>query len=310
VALVGAIMLGPRIGRFQVKDEAFIAHSIPLVSLGAFILIFGFFAFNGGSQASITSPGDGEIVAKAVVNTLVACCFSGTTVLFVHKLIPGGKWSLLKVINGCLIGMVSICAGCDGYYPWATAIISTVAGVLYVFLSRLIFALGVDDPVDAVAIHAGGGLLGIFAAPVFMESGLINTGSNEALMMLAWNAAGSGAIIAWNAVCGAAIFGLLKVLKLFRVDESDELKGLDIIKHNEPAYPKDVNIEEDLVVKSPITAGLYRDEMITNWVRRNSMGIANGVQLSVSHLQPHQYQQSSLPQQVPQPPVSPKPQIN
>lgn len=70
VALVGAIMLGPRIGRFQVKDEAFIAHSIPLVSLGAFILIFGFFAFNGGSQASITSPGDGEIVAKAVVNTL------------------------------------------------------------------------------------------------------------------------------------------------------------------------------------------------------------------------------------------------
>lgn len=64
---------------------------------------------------------------------------------------------------------------------------------------------------DAVAIHAGGGLLGIFAAPVFMESGLINTGSNEALMMLAWNAAGSGAIIAWNAVCGAAIFGLLKV---------------------------------------------------------------------------------------------------
>ena len=88
-------------------------------------------------------------------------------------------------------------------------------------------------------------------------------------------------------------------MKLFRVDEADELKGLDIIKHNEPAYPKglllhvsmigeflswycfpDVNIEEDLVVKSPITAGLYRDEMITNWVRRNSMGIANGVQLS------------------------------
>ena len=71
-------------------------------------------------------------------------------------------------------------------------------------------ALGVDDPVDAVAIHAGGGLLGILAAPVFMEGGLITTGSNDALMMLAWNAAGTGAIIAWNAVCGVTIFGLLK----------------------------------------------------------------------------------------------------
>ena len=127
--------------------------------------------------------------------------------------------------------MVSICAGCDGYYPWATAIIATTAGVLYVFLSRyfviqftkvnvsgfhfrLVFALGVDDPVDAVAIHAGGGLLGIFAAPVFMEGGLINSGSNDALMMLVWNAAGTGAIIAWNAVCGAAIFGLLKVMEM------------------------------------------------------------------------------------------------
>ena len=82
-----------------------VAHSIPLVSLGAFILIFGFFAFNGGSQASITSPGDGEAVSRAVVNTLVSCCVAGTTVLFLNKVVPGGKWSLLKVINGCLIGL-------------------------------------------------------------------------------------------------------------------------------------------------------------------------------------------------------------
>ena len=83
----------------------------------------------------------------------VACCVAGTTVLFLHKLLPGGKWSLLKVINGCLIGelthqppeaaltsaapgMVSICAGCNGYYPWATAIISFTAAVIYIILSR------------------------------------------------------------------------------------------------------------------------------------------------------------------------------
>ena len=123
VALVGAIMLGPRIGRFTEKVDSkvmiidlvifsqgqteMVAHSIPLVSLGAFILIFGFFAFNGGSQASITSAGDGEAVSKAVVNTLVSCCMAGTTVLFLNKVVPGGKWSLLKVINGCLIGWFS-----------------------------------------------------------------------------------------------------------------------------------------------------------------------------------------------------------
>ena len=85
----------------------------------------------------------------------MACCVAGTTVLFLHKLLPGGKWSLLKVINGCLIGevmrsppasrgranlrapgMVSICAGCNGYYPWATAIISFTAAVIYIILSR------------------------------------------------------------------------------------------------------------------------------------------------------------------------------
>ena len=123
MALVGAIMLGPRIGRFTEKVDSkvmiidlvifsqgqaeMVAHSIPLVSLGAFILIFGFFAFNGGSQASITSAGDGEAVSKAVVNTLVSCCMAGTTVLFLNKVVPGGKWSLLKVINGCLIGWFS-----------------------------------------------------------------------------------------------------------------------------------------------------------------------------------------------------------
>ena len=78
-------------------------HSIPLISLGAFILIFGFFAFNGGSQASLSQPGDGGVVARAVVNTLVACCTAGTTVLFLVKLLPGGKWSVVKLINGCLV---------------------------------------------------------------------------------------------------------------------------------------------------------------------------------------------------------------
>ena len=81
-----------------------IAHSIPLVSLGAFILIFGFFAFNGGSRAKISEPDDGAVVALAIVNTLLGCIGGGLAVLFIIKLFRGGKWSLIQLINGCLSG--------------------------------------------------------------------------------------------------------------------------------------------------------------------------------------------------------------
>ena len=113
------------------------------------------------------------MVARAVVNTLVGCCTAGMVVLFVNKLLPGGKWSIVKLINGCLAGMVSVCAGCDGYYPWAAAAVSGVAGALYVVISKLVISIKVDDPLDAVAVHAGSGLWGILAAPIFMENGKV-----------------------------------------------------------------------------------------------------------------------------------------
>ena len=104
--------------------------------------------------------------------------------------------------------------------------------------------------------------------------------------MLLWNSAGAAAILGWNVVCGVAIFGLLKAIKLFRVDEADEVTGLDIVKHNEPAYPKgesqvsrvarltlwfsDVNIEEEGEPATQITAAFYRDEMMNYWAKRAS----------------------------------------
>ena len=113
VALVGAIMLGPRIGRFHPNlngqdSPGIVGHSVPLVSLGAFILLFGFFAFNGGSQASISAEGDGEAVARAVVSTLVGAASGGLVVLLLVKVLPGGKWSLLKLINGMLAGLLYV----------------------------------------------------------------------------------------------------------------------------------------------------------------------------------------------------------
>ncbi|XP_023348852.1 putative ammonium transporter 1 [Eurytemora carolleeae] len=149
VALVGAIMLGPRIGRFRPNlkvDKPISGHSIPLVALGALILIFGFMAFNGGSKGSITNPGDGVVVARAVLTTLIACCIGGGVVLFIYKLHPDGVWSLSKMINGSLVGMVSICAGADRYYPWAACVISGIAGCCYVIVSKLMvrFKVGIS----------------------------------------------------------------------------------------------------------------------------------------------------------------------
>ena len=158
-ALVGAIMLGPRIGRFRpevkgIDSPGIVGHSIPLVSLGAFILVFGFFAFNGGSQAKISEPEDGATVALAIVNTLLGCIGGGLSVLFIIKIFKGGNWSLVQLVNGCLAGehlspacappgstlctagMVSVCAGCDVMKPWAGLATGVIGGCLYVCFSK------------------------------------------------------------------------------------------------------------------------------------------------------------------------------
>ena len=103
----GAYILGPRFDRFRDGKSTYISgHSLPLVSLGGFILIMGFMAFNGGSQASISKPGDGEAIGRAVQATFISCGTGGATVLFLFKLVVNGTWSLTQIINGCLAGMV------------------------------------------------------------------------------------------------------------------------------------------------------------------------------------------------------------
>lgn len=119
-------------------------------------------AFNAGSQGTISNQGDGEAIASACLSTLVACSSGGITVLFIWKFHPnGGKWSLSRIINGCLAGMVSVCAGCDLYYPWIASMIGAISGILYVAISLLMVKLKIDDPLDAVAVHAGSGKIDI-----------------------------------------------------------------------------------------------------------------------------------------------------
>ncbi|XP_013791867.1 putative ammonium transporter 1, partial [Limulus polyphemus] len=212
-----------------------------LTALGGFILLFGFLAFNGGSQGHITHQGDAGAIASVVANTIIGGTFGGLVNLTIYRLGAFGKprqWSLLFSLNGALAGMVSTCAGCDEFYPWGAAVVGTVGGLLFFCIHVVIIAMKIDDPLDAVAVHFGGGFWGLIAAPLFRRhNGIVFKNNSDALMGLAWNIAGMAAIIGWSTVLSLVMFGLLKKFCMFRVDPETEIKGLDIIKHGEPAYP-------------------------------------------------------------------------
>ncbi|XP_074660188.1 putative ammonium transporter 1 isoform X1 [Tubulanus polymorphus] len=252
-ALVGAAILKPRLGRFDEttsKPNTIPGHSVPLGALGGFILVFGFFAFNGGSQASISQPGDGAAIAEAIMNTVLAGSFAAFSALIAfkvgfcctYKCKPQGMlrrpWSLLRTINAALTGMVAICAGCNVLYPWGAAVVGAVAGLLYLGASYVVLYLKIDDPLDAVAVHGVGGFWGLVAQPLLkMETGIVFLGTRKSFLDLAWNMIGAVAIIAWTAVICVVMFLILRVTGVLRVSKEYEIKGMDIPKHGEPAYP-------------------------------------------------------------------------
>ncbi|PIK52308.1 putative ammonium transporter 1 isoform X1 [Apostichopus japonicus] len=136
-ALVGCKILGPRIGRFNDDGSPndINGHSIPFVALGGLVLFFGFLAFNGGSQVSISQPGDGVAVSAAIVNTIISGSFGAlSTMLLVKYLLPVRKWSIILIINGGLTSMVAICAGCNSAYAWGAAVIGCLGSLTYLVL--------------------------------------------------------------------------------------------------------------------------------------------------------------------------------
>ena len=113
-AFMGAWLMGPRAGRF--RDNQMVSmpgHSVPLAALGGLILVFGFLAQNVGKHGSLSQPGDGEVIAIAVTNTILATAMGGTSVLVFNKLLVDHQYSFLMVMNGSLTATVAVCAGCD-----------------------------------------------------------------------------------------------------------------------------------------------------------------------------------------------------
>ncbi len=235
-AMVGAIVLGARRGKYvkvngQVKVKAIQGHSMPLAALGVFILWFGWYGFNAGSTLS---GSDSDIAWVATTTTLaagagaIAAMF--TSWIWFKK--PDPSFSL----NGALAGLVGITAGTWVINPVGAVIVGAIAGVIVV-LSVEFFdkVLHIDDPVGAISVHGVVGAWGTLAVGLFGDlekigSGLARGGQIGVQLL------GIVAVFAWVVVTALVLFGILKAAKLLRVDEKEELQGLDISEHGAESY--------------------------------------------------------------------------
>ena len=251
-ALIGAIMVGPRLGKY-IKDQtgkigkvnAIPGHSITLGALGCFILWFGWYGFNGAAAW------DGNSLASIFVTTTIAPAVA-TCVTMIFTWIKNGKPDVSMCINASLAGLVGITAGCDALDALGSAVVGTVSGLLVVFVVEFLdIKLHIDDPVGAVGVHLANGVWGTIAvgllanpsAPAGIE-GLFYTGS---FRLLGVQLLGICAILAWTAAMMTATFFILKKTIGLRVSAEEEIRGLDKTEHGLPsAYADFVPAVESL----------------------------------------------------------------
>jgi Amt family ammonium transporter len=231
LALAGAIILGPRLGKYgpHGKPKAILGHNLPLAALGVFILWFGWFGFNPGS----TTVGDGLIGYIAVTTNLAAAAGAVAAMCTAWVLLKKPEGSM--ALNGALAGLVSITASCDGVAPVAALAIGLIGGVLVV-VSVLLFdrILKIDDPVGAVSVHGVCGAWGTLAVGLFnMESGVLYGGGFRQLLV---QAIGAAAAFAWAFGLGVLLFWAIHRTIGLRVTAEEEMKGLDIGEHGMEAY--------------------------------------------------------------------------
>ncbi len=239
-ALIGAIMVGPRLGKY-VKDKAgevkkvnaIPGHSITLGALGCFILWFGWYGFNGAAAW------DGNSLASIFVTTTIAPAVATCTTML-YTWLKNGKPDVSMCLNGSLAGLVGVTAGCDAVDALGSAIIGIVSGILVVVVVEVLdLKLHIDDPVGAVGVHLANGIWGTLAvgllanpdAPAGLE-GLFYTGSFK---LLGIQTLGIIAILAWTAVTMTLTFFIIKKTVGLRVSKEEEIKGLDSTEHGLPS---------------------------------------------------------------------------
>mgnify|MGYP001406853390 FL=1 len=236
IALVGAAILGPRLGKYgkDGKSKAIPGHNLTLACLGVFILWFGWFGFNPGSQLAAAGYGDQTTISHVFLTTNLAACTGGFLALLVSW-IKYGKPSLSLTLNGILAGLVGVTAGCDLVSPMGAALIGAICGTVMIFAVEFIeHRLKIDDPVGASSVHGVCGSLGTILTGLFAVEGGTFYGGGFGFL----GAQIFGVIIVggWAALMGYIIFKVLDKVHGLRVPARIEEEGLDIYEHGESAY--------------------------------------------------------------------------
>ena len=239
-ALIGAAILGPRIGKYVkdkdgkvVKVNAIPGHSIPLGALGVFILWLGWYGFNGAAATTVS-----ELSSIFLTTTIAPSVATVTTMLFTW--FKNGKPDVSMCLNASLAGLVAVTAGCDAFDAVGAAVVGIVAGFLVVFVVEFLdLKLHIDDPVGAVGVHCANGIWGTLAVGLLANpdapaglSGLFYTGSFKQFGL---QSLGFVTVAAWATVTMTLFFLFLKKINFLRAKPEDELMGLDISEHGLPS---------------------------------------------------------------------------
>ena len=228
-ALAGAIMLGPRLGRFTKSGapaplKPFAASSIPLVTLGVFVLWLGWFGFNGGSQLAMGTADDAIAVSTIFINTFLAGAGGVMAAAAVTRL-GFGKTDVIQMLNGCIGGLVAITAEPLMPSPLAAILIGGVGGVIVVFGTKLLFSLKIDDVVGAIPAHLFAGIWGTLAVPITNPDTAFGT---QLIGVISINVfVFATALIVWSTM--KATIGI-------RLSKEGETKGTDVTETGVIAY--------------------------------------------------------------------------
>ena len=236
IGLVGAAMVGPRIGKYAADGtpKAIPGSNLALGALGVFILWFGWFGFNPGSQLAAAGEDNAKAIAHIFITTNLAAGAGAVTAMIITW-IKYKRPGLSITLNGALAGLVAITAGCDAVSPGGAVVIGIIAGIVLVFgVAFIDRVLKVDDPVGAVSVHGLSGAAGTLMVGLFSTTeGLFYGGGAK---LLGVQAIGVLAVAAWAMGLGFILFFILKKTMGVRVSRVIEEEGLDIYEHGESAF--------------------------------------------------------------------------
>ena len=279
-ALSGAMLLGPRIGKYSKdgKPRAIPGHSMSLAVIGLFVLWLGWFGFNPGSTMSFQNPSDIFHILMTTNSSAIAAVLTSTA----------ASWLIMKkpdlgmTINGCLAGLVAITGGCAYVSIEASLLIGAIAGILVVFAVRFFDKRKIDDPVGATSVHLGCGILGTLCVGIFAKEGVTSLSADNGLLygggfgLLGIQLLGTIAIGAFVFIASGLVWLALKKTIGIRVSKAEELQGLDIGEHGNIAYP-------DFAVNAEAIENIPACVQTTEPVSPEALSIEQDVAVPVKH---------------------------